>query len=803
MAMIFLKHFFRRNLINNKLTWLNIIGLTLGMFTFLFIFFYVYTENNYDHYLPDSKEIYHLDFRINKNGINTLYSTTPIPLAETISKEVSGIENWVTYCSIFETCVMNIGESHFLNPKITYANPGFLKAFHYRTVSGSLKQALEPGKMVITSSAALKYFGTENAVGKHLELLHDKKDPLLMTVDAVIEDIPYNSNVQFEMICCLDDYLHLIGNWVNSWNIKAGQSYITLAETSNPAKIQKQIDCVINKYLNSKNNVDLGIASVTMENISKKHFRKDYALQHPTERFVGKTSLQVLFLVGLITLFISWLNYINFLIFQNTRQFKEIGIRKIIGSSKRKLIFSLLKESVLLTAIPVSITIILFFWISPALYKIFHFNSMNNVRLSLIQFWALTLGLLFTGSILSSVIPILKLASFQPIELIRNKFRRASNSGKNGSIIITAQFVLSILLICGIFGINLQMKFLDKQNLGFSKKNILVLSAPITSNITAYNQKMELFKTELSQNSDIVALSAASSIPGKKLSTEHFGLKNREETINKYLGLSCDEDYFNVINVKFLAGENFNRIPELCKNEIIINKTLLHKLGFVSPQDAIHRKTNRGDAEIIGVIDDYNHTSLHDNIQPMLFSFGLERLVYLMVKYRNSINENQISYLKTRWEKIFPNCPFEYSFLDFEYEMQYSEDNQLSTVVMLFSILSVIITVLGLIGTCLNTTYSRTKEIGIRKVNGAKISEVMGLLNKDFVKSVTIAFMLACPIAWYVMHSWLQNFAYKTSLSWWIFASAGVIAMVIAVLTISWQSWRTATKNPVEALRYE
>ncbi len=801
--MKFIKLFIRRNFVSNKLSWLNISGLVLGMFTFLFIFFYVYTENSYDQFLPDASEIYHLETEITKNNVTSLYSPSPIPLSEALFNEVAGIENWCTYCSIFETSVLNDGESNFLNPKILYANPGFLKTFHYRAVYGNLEHALKPGRMVITKSAALKYFGTIQATGKTVRLLHDKKEPLTITVDAVIEDIPYNSNIQFEIVCNLDDYLRLVGQWVSSWRIKAAESFITLKKGEDPAHVQQLVTEVINKYMNAENTETQGIARVNMENISEKHFLKNYTLQHPSERFVSKVSVQVLFLVGLITLVISWLNFINFMIYQNTNHFKEIGVRKIMGATRRKLIASMLFESMLLCLIPVSLTVLLFFLFSPSLYKVFNFHSMNEIHINSLQFWGITLGLLFLGSIISSIIPIIKLTNFKPLQVIQNKTKNSAGLLKGGSVTLTVQFALSILLICGIIIINRQLKFVEKQNLGFSKENILILSPPITADVDIYNQKMELFKKEAMQISGVAALSAASSVPGKSLTTEHFGLKNREETINKYLGLSCDGDYFNAIDAQFLAGRNFNIQPDLRANEIIINETLLHKLGFTKPEEALQQETNFGDARIIGVVKDYHHTSLHDNVKPMLFRFSLDRLIYFVIKFNNNIEEQQIALLKNRWGKIFTESPFEYSMLDNDFELQYQEDRQLSKVVLLFSFLSVFITVLGLIGSCLNNIYLRIKEIGIRKVNGAKVSEILTLLNTDYIKWVIIAFFLSTPIAWFSLNRWLESFAYKTGLSWWIFVLAGILALGIALLTVSWQSWRAATRNPVEALRYE
>jgi putative ABC transport system permease protein len=773
------------------------------MFSFLFIFFYVFTEKNYDKFLPDSKRLFHMELSIKKNGASMLYSSTPPPLAETIFKEVPGIDNWCTYCTIFETCVLNNGEKDFLNPTVLYTNPGFLKMFNYQAINGTLQNAIDlPGTVVVTKSAAIKYLGTTDIIGKRIKLLHDKKEPLLVTVKAVIDDMPYNSNVRFELVCTLNDYFHLVGDWVNTWYIKAGQSYITLNNTANVSQVQSQINTVVDKYMNIAQNNTQGIATVNLDNISKKHFSKDYILQNPTETFVSKSSLNILFIVGLITLLISWLNYINFLNYQNANHSKETEIRKIVGSGKRKLFLSSFIDSFLLTLIPISLTVILFLTVSPSLYRFFSF-PIDNIRINFPYFWLLTLGIFLLGTILSAILPTIRLVNFRPVNILQNKSVFSPNSGRNMFVILSVQFILSILLICGIIGINLQMRFLNEQSLGFTKENILVLSPPVTSNASNYIQKMDLFKKEMAQISGFVSVTASSSIPGQKLITEHFGLKNKEETINKYLGLSTDGDYFNVIDVKFLAGENFNKLPEMRKNEIIINKTLLYRLGFSDPKEAILQKTNRGDAVIIGVVDDYHHTSLHDNFKPIVFYYSLDRLIYLSIKFRNTITQQQIASLKSKWNNIFSDSPFEYSFLDTEFANQYKEEKQLYKVVMVFSLLSVLIMVLGLIGSCLNNAYKRTKEIGIRKVNGAKISEILGLLNKDFIKWAIIAYLIALPLAWYLTNKWLDSFAYRIKLYWWVFALAGLITLLIALFTISIQSWKVATKNPVEALRYE
>lgn len=688
--------FIRRNLINNKMTYLNIAGLVLGMFTFLFIYFYVYAENNYDQFVPNANNLYHIEWEVQKNGTNSLYSTTPIPLAETVYKEVAGIKDWATYCYVFETDVLNNGESDFLDPDVFYANPGFLSMFNYKAVFGNLKNAIEPGKVVITRSAAKKYLGTENAVGKQIKLLHDKKTPLIETVAAVIEDIPQNSNVQFEVVGSLDDYLNLVGQWVGNWYIKPSQSYISLEEGVTIAQVENELDNVLDKYVNSKNDVSQGQVAVTLEKISEKHFRKNYTFQMPNETFVSKFSLQIIFAVGVITLLISWLNFINFLNFQLSKRLKEAGLRKIIGSSRWQMAVNLLKESLLITAIPMAITLVLFFWLSPAVYKLFQI-SIEKVVIDYFIFWPMVIGILLIGSIFSAFQPILKLTAFQPLELLEKK-RKLLSSSQKGSFIIMAQFIFTIVLICSILAINKQMDFIQKQELGFTAEHILTLSPPMTSSFESYVQNMGRFKEEASRLPGIVGISASSSVPGKKLTTEHFGLKNREETINKYLGLSCDEDYFNVIDAKFIAGRNFSPIPDIQKNEIIINRVLAQELGFTNPADALNQLTNWGEKRIIGVVENYHHTSLRDNVQPMLFKIGLDRLSNLMIKSEKQLDATQLDYLKHHWNTDFENSPFEYTLLDNIYKNQYNGEQKLSRIVLIFSIFSIIISVLGLIG---------------------------------------------------------------------------------------------------------
>ncbi|WP_075590471.1 ABC transporter permease [Labilibacter marinus] len=801
--MKFLKYFIRRKLIGNKRTWGNILGLVLGMFTFLFIVFYVYTERNYDSFLSNSDNIYHIEYEVNKNDVSTTYSNTPLPIAKVINEEVSGVKSYVTYCSIFETNILKIGTNDFLNPDILFANKEMPSFFNYQAITGNIENSLQVGKGIITQSAALRYFGKVDVVGESFELLYDKKTPFLVEVAAVIEDMPFNSNIQFEILCNLDDYVQIIGQWIDSWVYKASQSYITLEDGVELAQVENQITQVLDKYWNSKGSNAKGFAQAYLEPISEKHFYKKYDLQHPTETFVSKTTLNILLLVGIITLLISWLNYVNFLVYENTKYFTEIGIRKINGASRRSLILTLVKESMLLVLIPILITIVLFFVLGPQLYGLLHLEGMSTVDINHLSFWSLVFLMFVGGALVSSIFPILKLSRYQPIQLVRKGSNITTVKRMKGASMLTVQFILSLILIIGVLGIIQQLKFMDNQHLGFNEEDIIVLSAPVTEDANTYQNKMELFKNQANQVNGVVGLSASSSIPGKKMTTQNFGLMNKPESINKYLILMGDGDYFNVIDCELLAGRNFSDNKELIKNEVIINKQLARKLGFTDPMDAIGQMTNMPNKRIVGVVDNYHHYSLHKEIKPMLFIYGLNNLVYFTIKFSGKVQEQQLSVLQSNWEDIFVHSPFESTALKTEYRMQYAEDKKLSNVVMIFSFISVLITILGLVSTCLNIIQQRIKEIGIRKVNGAKVHEVLTMLNLSFVKWVALAFIIACPLAYYAMNLWLENFAYKAQLDLCIFAISGLIAVGITLITVSWQSWKAATRNPVESLRYE
>jgi len=799
----FILTFYRKYLLRNKLNILNIAGMAFGMFTFMFIYFYVYCESNYDQFFDNSKNIYHVSLNIHRNGEDLLYSNTPIRLAEEAKDEIPGIKSTALYSSVLETVIARIGEETFLKPEVFYVNSEFFDVFSYKSIEGNLSNALSgPGKAVLTQSAAQKYFGTSEALGKQMEILHSDKAPLLVTVCAIIEDLPANSNIHFEVACHKDDYIGLIGDFFDNWYFKISQSYIELYEHVEPDEVLGSLNKLIDKNMNDHSNANADIVTANLERIKEKHFQRNYTLQHPSEKFISRSSLIILISVGFITLIISCLNFINFMVFQSTKYLREICIRKVNGSGKSRLFLMLLKESLLLSLIPMLLSYLFFRIVSNGLYQQFGF-TVNTIEINSSKFWLILFFILLGSALISTIYPMIRLTIAQPVQLLQTTRNNNKGFKKSAGLFTIIQLSLSVILISGIFLINRQITYINEQNIGFDKDKILVFAAPIAESNIAYLEKMDVFKNEAKKIPGVHALSASASIPGEKLITYDFGLKNKAESMNKYLGLSADEDFFETYGIKLLAGKSFSQNPELRNKEIIINKALCERLGFNSYDEAIGQEVNLKSGIIAGVVENYNHLSLHQETKPLLFEYNLNRLGYFSVNIGQKNRKENIAALKVLWDQTFMNSPFQYSYLSDRLNQQYINESRLVKITFLFTVVALIITFLGIIITSINLSGLRTKEIGIRKVNGARISQIVAMLNSDIIIWVAIAIVFATPVALLLMNNWLENFAYQTEIAWWIIPISSIGVLGLALFTVSIYNWLAATRNPVEALRYE
>ncbi len=520
--------------------------------------------------------------------------------------------------------------------------------------------------------------------------------------------------------------------------------------------------------------------------------------------------------IGLLILILAFVNYINLSITGFLERTGEIGIRQVIGSKKRQIVAQLFTE-----ALTFNFLAIFFGWIiskisAPAISRLtgFEFAAVSP-EFSGAYLFVILLGLLFIGSILASLYPSVMVASGQNVETLKGHTATVLRFRMNKYLLVF-QFTVSIALIVATLVNYKQINFMRSQDLGINTERIVVMEGPNAINQQLeFEQTVQKLRNEVASYPTINQVSACSAVPGKVniASRPLFQLAQEKDGAKEIKEIQVDNAYFSMLDIKFLAGRNFSEASENNRQKVILNESSVKALGFSSPEDAISQKVGYhwaggvGECEVIGVVEDFHQHSLKYSKEPIGFYNELYSGDY-MIKISSGQNPSQniaetLTLLRNKWNNLFPDNPFNYYFLDSFFEQQYNSDKKFGNLFTLFTILGIFISCIGLFCLSVQSVARRNKEIGIRKVNGAKVSEILSMLNKDFIKWVAIAFVIATPVAWYALNKWLENFAYKTTLSWWIFAAAGFMALGIALITVSWQSLRAAMRNPVEALRYE
>ncbi|HEX2935766.1 MAG TPA: FtsX-like permease family protein, partial [Bacteroidales bacterium] len=509
---------------------------------------------------------------------------------------------------------------------------------------------------------------------------------------------------------------------------------------------------------------------------------------------------------------LSWLNYMNLTTSNSMERLKEVGVRKVNGARRRQLILQFMSESIMLNIIAILIASLL------VIFSLPYLNAFTGKNLIIGLSWSTSLLLLFgiplLGIAISGLYPAYILSGFKPAVVLKGKFANNPRTANLRQMFVVTQFLATIALMICTFVVIKQIKFLQNQPLGMNLNNIISIKGEIIDEEKNRNNNLKTLKGEIQKLAFVERVASAKTYPGEGYDdiSATMGVTypdGTEESRTVWYNYSIDENYIPLMGIEMLAGQQFSSQRDTNSFRVILNEKAARIMGFTNMDDAVNQKIKVGknDHMIAGIMKDFHFFGLKEEMQPFIFFYN-EVSRGLLVKLKpgtNSLSETEeaIRQLRAKWQELFPKSIFTYTFVDEKFAAVYNEEKVFSKVFMLFTILAIIIASLGLFGLAYYRCLVRTKEIGIRKVNGARVSEVVNMLNQDFIKWVIIAFLIACPIAWYAMHKWLENFAYKTDLSWWVFVTAGAIALVIALLTVSWQSWRAATRNPVESLRYE
>ncbi len=780
-----------RNLGKNKtVTGLNIFGLTVGLTTSMLVFFYVMKEKSTDKFIPSVEKIYCLtnegEIYLSQNMVNL------------VKEEIPEIDK-ITYCSVdwSPQIFLDKEDQKFKVEKMLTADSSFFRVFQFKAVWGNPATALNASnKLVITRSLSEKIFGTENPVGKTViyNATYLQGEPL--EISAVIEDFPQASSWDFEAVLSFQTNYKI--DWyvrnMQHWGTQNYKGFVRINENLSQEQVLSKLSSISLDKVPDDIKSDIKFSLYPYSNIY-------FDLPELTILKHGnRLTVSIIGITGLLILLLACINYVNMVTAQREKRNKSIGLIKIMGGNRKKVIEIITTESFMQVIIASFISLFLAEILLPT------FNNLTSSSYTLSEFISIKYILLLLFIIIvmiaiTGIIPGMIFSKQSPHLLLKGQLgtRKGNNSSRNALLIF--QFIVTIALISSIFVINKQGRFLQSQDLGFDKSSIIYAN---TNN--KIDKNVETLKNELQQIPGIDDFTFSQTVLVDNDQNWGRGIINKGENYDVHFSkLSVAPNFFSFFGINIKEGRTFNENSKKNK-EYIFNQTAKKQFKIENIENAKLESTNPHEGHVVGIIEDYNFESLHVPIRAAgyMCSGECDEVLYLKLNNSNITDfNNTIHQVENIWNKISPDFPMEYQFLDKKWEAHYSKDNQFQKTISYTTIISLLLSCLGLVGLTFYVMEQKIKEIGVRKVNGAKITEILTMLNKDFIKWVVFAFVIACPVAWFTMNKWLENFAYKTELSWWIFALAGAVTLIIALATVSWQSWRAANKNPVEALRYE
>lgn len=787
-----------RNLWKNKsFSFINIAGLAVGMAASVLILLWIRNELSYDEYHADADRIYRVAVDIQSSAANRIFARTSAPLAPALEKDFPQVEHAVRLWQWNNLLVKYGEENIFYEDNYYLVDPGIFDVLTIPLIQGDARTALNrPSTLVIAEETAKKYFGGEDPIGKTL-LINDKE----FEVTGVMQELPHNSHLKFNLITSFatlenEDWFK---NDMQNWHSTMFYTYIKVKEHVDIPALENQIKTAANPYVGEV----LGSAyNYFLQPIQDIHLYSD--LRNEAEVPGNAVNVYIFTVVAILILLIACLNNINLTTAQSSNRAKEVGVRKAVGAAKVNLFNQFVSESLLLTALALVLAMLLVF----ATHPVFEYLSGQTYNLGQIftpRLIIVLLGLTFLVGMAAAIYPALFLSSFRPVRVLKGKLNMGTKGTSLRKVLVVCQFTISLILIVGTIMIYRQLDFMKDENLGFDKEQMLIL--PIRGGVSI-TDRFEQIKDEFQNHSSVVSLTASSSVPGKGVDNFSASLIGEDDDKGQSLYyLFVDFDFLKTYGIEMVAGRSFNKSFQTdAESAFLINEKAVKALGWATSEEAIGKKLKAGfgrEGEIIGVYKDFHYRSLQAPIEPLALAIVPWRFSYISLKMNTKELSSTMAFVEKKWHELFPRNPYEYSFLDEEFNKQYIADENTGRTFLAFTGIAIFIACMGLFGLATFTAKQRTKEIGIRKALGASVASVVVLLSKDFIRLVIIAIVIATPVAWYAMDRWLEGFAYRIEIGWWMFALAGLLAIVIALLTVSFQSVKAALMNPVKSLRSE
>jgi len=806
-----IKNYFKtafRSLVRNKFhTSLNIIGLAAGLATCLLILLYVLDELNYDRYNTKADRIYRVNNEVKFGGNYFDLATTPPLMGPIMVKEFPQVEQY-TRIRWYGSFLVKKGNENLKEGRVAYGDSTLFDVFTLPLIAGNPKIALkEPHSLVITETIAKKYFNRTDVVGKNM-IINDTGN---YKITGVIKDIPAQSHFNFDFFVAMSE---TDDSRSDNWLSENYNTYILLKKNADATKLEPELNKMMEHYV--------GPELKAVANLSLDEFKKSggyvrasltplthiHLHSNKIGELNGNGNVQFVYIFSVIALFIlliACINFMNLSTARSSNRAKEVGVRKVLGSLRKNLVQQFLTESVLISFIA------LIFAIGIASLLLPYFNQLAGKSIFVSTLFqpqmltSLVLLMLIVG-LLAGSYPAFVLSAFQPVDVLKGKLAGGFKRSWLRNSLVVFQFVISIILIIGTVVIYNQLNYIRNKDIGFNRKQVLVIK-----NTDALKDQATTFKNELLQISGVQNATMTGYLPveGDRGNGAFFTSPalDQKSAISMQAWI-VDENYIPTLDIKFFQGRNFSPQFSTDSNAVIINEAAAKFLGA---KDILNRKLyivediktkKLGEYHIIGVIKNFNFSSLRDVIIPLGLFFH-KQTGSIAVRVNTSDISSVVSQIKNKWKTMAQNQPFDYSFMDEQFNNLYTTEQKTGQIFITFAVLAIVIACLGLFGLVTYAAEQRTKEIGIRKVLGANVANIVTMISKDFLKLVLIASIIAFPVAWWGMNKWLQDFAYRVNIGWWIFFAAGLLAIIIALITISFQAIKAAIANPVKSLRTE
>ncbi len=790
-----------RSLLRNRIfSFINIAGFGAGLSCCLVIALFVMDELQYDKFHSKSDRIFRVVSELESNGLPASLAVTPAPWAPLLEADYPQVENSVRLLKDDRSLVGREGQEQNYQ-RVFFSDAAIFQVFDFGLTKGNSKNALEePNSAVLTASAARRYFGDQDPIGKTLKIATNIGREFTVTITGMTADVPSQSHFHFDILVSmssLDDLSEL-------WAFHMFHTYLLLRDAADKTSLEAMLPDFAGNYINNNPKAD-GRASLSLQPLGDIHLRSNRVGE--LESNGSMVYIYVLSSIALFILALACFNFMNLSTVRALERGKEVGLRKAAGARQGQLVFQFLGEAMLLVLIASVMALIFTSAALPFLNSVAGKELDISVLVSPFGV-AATLAFLLVVAVMTGLYPSFVLTAFKPVEVLKGKFQKSVRGTRLRKTLVTIQSAISIMLIASTLMLYRQLDFLKTKDLGFDKAHTLAISLPRG----VYGERVAAFENGLRSHTSVAALSASSSIPSLQIPVNQVRPEGLPDTESRSVEmLFVANDFVNTAGMKLIAGRDFSQDRRSdVEDAFVINEQAVHDFGWRSAQEALGKKIDwvLPDAviksgKVIGVIQDINFKPLNYKVQPLVIHMQPNRLRYIYVKLRPGAVDEAIATVENQYRAAFPYQPFEFTFLDQAVQRLYHNEQRLGKIFIYASMLTVVIAALGIFALSLYNARLRVKEVGIRKVLGATVGDILRASSKDFAGLVLLSNLLAWPVAWYAIDKGLETYAYRVEISWLAFACAGLIVFITAIMASAWETIRSALANPAESLRSE